>query len=341
MKRSTYRRSSPNAAPASLRARPSRRAAARASSRASLIPRPPPPPGRLDQQRVAESGRLVRARDLVARGGPAARLAAASSRARSLSPASSITSGRRPDEHQPVLAQRAAASRGFSDEEAVAGMDRITAGPERRLHDRCRRAGSSAPPGRADARRRDRRRGPRAPSRSTSEAPTTRLEPELAAGAHDPQRDLAAVGDEHRASCRAAPGTAALRTRPARRSRPRPRTTVPDTPAGTEFIIFMTSMMQTIVSGSTVAADLDERRLARAPRRGRTCRASAPAIGERAVRLAVAEGGGGLGALPAATLSGPPAGTGSETRVLLHRRGARTAKAARSRSAAHRARTRR
>ena len=28
---------------------------------------------------------------------------------------------------------------------------------------------------------------------------------------------------------------------------------VPDTPAGTEFIIFMTSMMHTIVSGSTCA----------------------------------------------------------------------------------------
>ena len=50
---------------------------------------------------------------------------------------------------------------------------------------------------------------------------------------------------------RLARGTAARRTRRAARSRRTPRSIDPVTPAGTEFIIFITSMMQTVVSGST------------------------------------------------------------------------------------------
>ena len=55
-------------------------------------------------------------------------------------------------------------------------------------------------------------------------------------------------------------------------------TIVPATPAGIEFIIFMTSIRQTIVSGSTRAPDDRRTALRPARRRGRRCRASATSI---------------------------------------------------------------
>ena len=97
--------------------------------------------GRLHQQRVADPPASCRCGDLAAgqhrQPGPAA-----SSRARSLSPASSITSGGGPTNISPCSRARAASARALG-EEAVSGMDRVAAGPERRLRRSCRRADSS------------------------------------------------------------------------------------------------------------------------------------------------------------------------------------------------------
>src|SRR5436309_2296474 len=79
------------------------------------------------------------------------------------------------------------------------------------------------------------------------------LEPERPACAHDAHGDLAAVGDEHPREGHQAGSTrnsgcpsstsAALSAQIS--------TIVPSTPAGIEFIIFMTSIRHTVVSGET------------------------------------------------------------------------------------------
>src|SRR5581483_12109743 len=159
--------------------------------------------------------------------------------------------GRRPDERDAVLA-RPRGELGALGQEPVAGMNRVAAGAERRLHDEV--VAQVALGGR---RRTDAHRAVRAPRGQSVHVDLRRadhgLDPQLLAGGDDPQRDLAAVGHEHAldplhagstrnsgspysTSCEFSAITSA---------------TVPDTPAGTEFIIFMTSMMQTIVSGST------------------------------------------------------------------------------------------
>ena len=91
------------------------------------------------------------------------------------------------------------------------------------------------------------------PSRSTSEVPTTVSSP----SSSHAFTIRSAISPRLATNTRlirftpAPPGTAAARTRPAAAFSGTTSAIVPDTPAGTEFIIFMTSMMQTIVSGST------------------------------------------------------------------------------------------
>src|SRR3954453_10494538 len=80
-----------------------------------------------------------------------------------------------------------------------------------------------------------------------------RLEPEHAARVDDPHGDLAAVGDED-APDRHAAGSTRNSGSPYSASsglRAQTSTTVPDTPALTAFIIFMTSIRHTTVSAST------------------------------------------------------------------------------------------
>ena len=195
---------------------------------------PAPAPGRLHQHRVAD---LVR--EPAGLGG-ARHLAAAQDRRprplglearRELVPRELDRAGRRADERDPVLA-RAAGEPGAFRQKPVPGMDRVTTRAERRLHDRVvaqvalgRRAGTEHddPVGAA--------RGE--PVAIGLGGGDHRFEAELLAGAHDPERDLAAVGDQdalHRpARVRAAtgftgqPGTGARRIRPVRRCERRSR----------------------------------------------------------------------------------------------------------------------
>ena len=159
----------------------------------------------------------------------------------------------RPDEDEPVLARTSGELRALR-QEAVAGMDRVALGPERGLDDevvaQVALAGGSGP----DAHR------PVGPARRQPVAvgfggPDHGFEAQLLAGVDDPQRDLAAVGDEHTLDPLHA-GSTRNSAWPYSTSSAFAGTTsaiVPDTPAVTEFIIFMTSMMHTIVSGSTRA----------------------------------------------------------------------------------------
>ena len=128
-------------------------------------------------------------------------------------------------------------------------MDRVAARPERSLdHDVVAQVAPRGGP------RSDAHGSVGGPSGCTAQIDVRgtddALQTELAARVHDPQRNLAAVGDEHPLHAGATRNSGA----PYSTSWPfswHNSTTVPDIPAGTEFIIFITSMMQTVVSGST------------------------------------------------------------------------------------------
>ncbi len=203
---------------------------------------------RLDQQRVGDVVGLGRRRDFVTGEDRQTR-----SPRRLASP--QLVAGelhhlrRRSDERQ-VMITRSPGERRVLGEEAVAGVDRVAAGPERCLNDdvvtqvalRCR-TGSDDDDAVGEV-------GGKPVAIHLGGA-DDRLKSEAAARGHDPDRDLAAVGDEHplhagRTRNSGAPYSA--RTAFSWHT----STTVPETPAGIEFIIFITSMMQTIVSGSTV-----------------------------------------------------------------------------------------
>ena len=225
-------------------------------SRGQLDPAAAPAARRLQQQRVADSSRRPSGAASPSRprgrAGPARRRAPPRPRARSLSPPSSITSAGGPTKMRPCSRARAA-SCGLSDEEAVAGVERVAAGAERGLHDRV-----GAQVALAGRRRADAHRPVGAPRGQPVEVglggADDALEPELPAGAHDAHGDLAAVGDEHALDAHA-------RLDPEQRLAVLDehgvlRADLDDRPghaAGTEFIIFMTSIRQTIVSGSTRA----------------------------------------------------------------------------------------
>src|SRR5262249_34860541 len=95
--------------------------------------------------------------------------------------------GRGTDEDEPVLAGPRCQLRTLG-QEAVAGVDRVAAGAERGLHDQV--VAQVAVGGGGGAARGE-------PVAVGVGGADHRLEPELLTRGHDPQRDLAAVGDEH------------------------------------------------------------------------------------------------------------------------------------------------
>ncbi len=225
---------------------------------ASLIPRPPPPPAALISSGYAQPGGVVSRRRSR---GPRAR------QARPRPPARGHAACRRRARAPPPAARRTSArARGPAGEprvlgqEAVARVDRVAAGAERGLDDRCRRAGSSAPPGRDRSprsgrraarpsrrgRRRRRRRRSRARAPGTRWTIRTAISPRLATNTR---------------FMPAARGTAARRTRPARRSSGnldhRPGNTGRDRVHHLHHLDDADDRV-----GLDPAADLDERRLA-------------------------------------------------------------------------------